>query len=43
VRQPDAVWLLLGGGFYLIGTVAVTGLGTVPLNNALAAIVNLLA
>jgi uncharacterized membrane protein len=37
-QQPASVWLLAGGGLYLLGTFAVTGLGNVPLNHALAAV-----
>jgi uncharacterized membrane protein len=36
LSQPDAVYLLVGSLLYLIGTVGVTMLGNVPLNNALA-------
>ena len=34
--QPGAVYLLIGSLLYLIGTIGVTGLGNVPLNDALA-------
>jgi uncharacterized membrane protein len=36
LSQPDAVYLCVGSLLYLIGTVGVTMLGNVPLNNALA-------
>jgi uncharacterized membrane protein len=36
LSQPDAVYLLLGSLLYLVGTILVTMLGNVPLNNALA-------
>lgn len=35
-EQPGAVYLLTGSLLYLIGTIGVTGLGNVPLNDALA-------
>lgn len=37
-QQSDAVWLLIGGGLYVFGTFAVTGMRNVPMNNALAAV-----
>jgi uncharacterized membrane protein len=37
-QQPYAIWLLVGGALYLVATVAVTGLGNVPLNDALATV-----
>ena len=33
-----AIYLLIGGGLYLLGTIAVTGLFNVPLNDALATV-----
>jgi uncharacterized membrane protein len=36
LSQPDAVYLLVGSLLYLVGTILVTMLGNVPLNNALA-------
>jgi uncharacterized membrane protein len=33
-----AIYLLLGGGFYLLGAIAVTGIFNVPLNDALATV-----
>ena len=35
-EQPGAIYLLVGSLLYLIGTIGVTGLGNVPLNDALA-------
>lgn len=35
-EQPGAIYLLVGSLLYLIGTLGVTGLGNVPLNDALA-------
>ncbi|MEL6470735.1 MAG: anthrone oxygenase family protein [Cyanobacteria bacterium J06614_10] len=35
-EQPGAIYLLAGSLLYLIGTIGVTGLGNVPLNDALA-------
>lgn len=37
-REPVAMFRLLGGGVYLVGTVLVTIVYNVPLNNALAAV-----
>ena len=37
-REPVAMFRLLGGGVYLVGTVLVTIVCNVPLNNALAAV-----
>src|SRR5215216_4408867 len=37
-REPLSMFRLLGGGVYLVGTVLVTMVGNVPLNNALAAV-----
>jgi uncharacterized membrane protein len=37
-REPVAMFRLIGGGVYLVGTVLVTIVGNVPLNNALAAV-----
>ncbi|MDJ0633436.1 MAG: DUF1772 domain-containing protein [Xenococcaceae cyanobacterium MO_188.B29] len=34
--QPSAIYLLVGGLFYLIGTIGVTIAGNIPLNDALA-------
>jgi uncharacterized membrane protein len=34
--EPYAVWLLVGGAVYLVGTIALTIVFHVPLNNALA-------
>jgi uncharacterized membrane protein len=39
-ERPSSAWLLAGAGLYLLGTIAVTGLHNVPLNNALAAVVS---
>jgi uncharacterized membrane protein len=33
-----AIYLLIGGGFYLLGSIAVTGIFNVPLNDALATV-----
>ena len=33
-----AICLLIGGGFYLLGAIAVTGIFNVPLNDALATV-----
>ena len=33
-----AIYLLIGGGFYLLGAIAVTGMFNVPLNDALATV-----
>lgn len=35
-EQPGAIYLLVGSLLYLIGTIGVTALGNVPLNDALA-------
>ena len=35
-EQPSSLYLLVGSLLYLIGTIGVTGLGNVPLNDALA-------
>ncbi len=37
-NDPGAVYLLVGSVLYLVGTIAVTGVINVPLNNALAAV-----
>jgi uncharacterized membrane protein len=37
-RDPVAMFRLVGSGIYLVGTVLVTMVGNVPLNNALAAV-----
>lgn len=37
-EQPAATWLLAGSALYLIGSVVVTVVGNVPLNDALAAV-----
>lgn len=37
-EQPGGLYLLTGSLLYLIGTLGVTGLGNVPLNDALAVI-----
>jgi uncharacterized membrane protein len=36
-HKPDAVYLLVGGLLYLVGTILVTIIFNVPLNDALAA------
>ena len=35
-EQPGGLYLLIGSLLYLVGTIGVTGLGNVPLNDALA-------
>ncbi|MBI2381209.1 MAG: DUF1772 domain-containing protein [Gammaproteobacteria bacterium] len=35
-QDPGSVWLLAGGGLYLVGCLLVTVVGNVPLNEALA-------
>lgn len=35
-ESPSAVYYLVGAALYIVGTFMVTGLGNVPLNNALA-------
>lgn len=37
-ETPSAPWLVAGALLYLVGTVLLTGLGNVPLNNQLAAV-----
>ena len=37
-ETPSAPWLIAGALLYLVGTVLLTGLGNVPLNNQLAAV-----
>jgi uncharacterized membrane protein len=37
-QNPGAVWLLVGGALYLVGTFFVTMVFNVPMNNALAAV-----
>lgn len=37
-HQPGAVWLLAGALLYLIGSIAVTMIFNVPMNNSLAAV-----
>lgn len=37
-HKPDAVYLLIGGVLYLVGTILVTIIFNVPLNDALAAV-----
>jgi uncharacterized membrane protein len=41
LSQPDAVYLFVGSLLYLVGTILVTMLGNVPLNNALALVSDL--
>jgi uncharacterized membrane protein len=36
--KPCAFWLIAGTGFYIFGTVVVTGVFNVPRNDALAAV-----
>jgi uncharacterized membrane protein len=36
-QEPGATWLVAGAAFYLIGSIAVTMVFNVPMNNALAA------
>lgn len=37
-ENPSAVYLLIGSGLYLLGSILVTGVSNVPLNNALASV-----
>jgi uncharacterized membrane protein len=36
--SPGAIWLLVGGGLYLVGSFLVTVVFNIPMNNALAAV-----
>jgi uncharacterized membrane protein len=38
LADPRAIWIVTGAGLYVIGTVVVTMIFNVPLNNALAAV-----
>ena len=38
LSDPGAIWIVAGAGLYVIGTVLVTMVFNVPLNNALAAV-----